>query len=144
MGPGRRRHRRSPDNCRQRCGEVNQVVGLVAKRAQICSDLHVSDTLPDDLETLKAILLAERCESERLRQIIQEMQRLRFDRKAETLPEEQMLLGLEDVEQVAATATVPTCRRICPGLRSSSISRTKPASAAEASCPGSARTEASG
>src|SRR3954465_11189265 len=47
------------------------------------------------------MLLAERCESERLRQIIQELQRHRFGRKAETLPEEQMLLGLEDVEQVA-------------------------------------------
>jgi transposase len=64
----------------------------------------VSDALPDDLETLKAMLLAERCESERLRQIIKEMQRHRFGRKAETLPEEQMLLGLEDVEQVAASA----------------------------------------
>lgn len=32
------------------------------------------------------------------------MQRHRFGRKAETLPEEQMLLGLEDVEQVAASA----------------------------------------
>src|SRR3954454_14021974 len=50
------------------------------------------------------MLLAERCESERLRQIIKEMQRHRFGRKAETLPEEQMLLGLEDVEQVAASA----------------------------------------
>jgi len=48
------------------------------------------------------MLLAERCESERLRQIIKELQRHRFGRRAETLPEEQMLLGLEDVEQVAA------------------------------------------
>jgi transposase len=62
-----------------------------------------SDTLPDDLATLKAMLLAERCESERLRQIIKELQRHRFGRKAETLPEDQMLLGLEDVEQVAAS-----------------------------------------
>ena len=48
------------------------------------------------------MLFAERCESERLRQIIKEMQRHRFGRRAETLPEEQMLLGLEEVEQVAA------------------------------------------
>src|SRR6202167_3731491 len=61
-----------------------------------------SDTLPDDPETLKAMLLAERCESERLRQIIKELQRHRFGRRAETLPEDQMLLGLEDAEQVAA------------------------------------------
>lgn len=50
----------------------------------------------------KAMLLAERCESERLRQIIKELQRHRFGRRAETLPEDQMLLGLEDVEQAAA------------------------------------------
>ncbi|WP_338701832.1 IS66 family transposase [Bradyrhizobium sp. 26S5] len=48
------------------------------------------------------MLLAERCESERLRQIIKELQRHRYGRRAETLPEDQMLLGLEDVEQVAA------------------------------------------
>jgi transposase len=73
--------------------------------------LPVSDNLPDDPETLKAMLLAERHESERLRQIIKELQRHRFGRKAESLPEEQMLLGLEDVEQVAAFA-VPIA---CPG-----------------------------
>jgi hypothetical protein len=56
-----------------------------------------SDVLPDDLETLKAMLLAERMQNERLRQIIKEMQRHRFGRRAETLPEDQMLLGLEDV-----------------------------------------------
>jgi transposase len=64
----------------------------------------LSDALPDDSETLKAMLLAERHESERLRQIIRELQRHRFGRRAETLPEEQMLLGLEDVEQVAASS----------------------------------------
>ena len=62
-----------------------------------------NDALPDDLQTLKAMLLAERCESERLRQIIKELQRHRFGRRAETLPEEQMLLGLEEVEQVEAS-----------------------------------------
>src|SRR3954463_7852414 len=61
-----------------------------------------SDALPDDPETLKAMLLAERVQNERLRQIIKELQRHRFGRRAETLPEDQMLLGLEDVEQVAA------------------------------------------
>src|SRR5215210_6214484 len=61
-----------------------------------------SDELPDDLETLKAMLLAERMQNERLRQIIREMQRHRFGRRAETLPEDQMLLGLEDVEQTLA------------------------------------------
>src|ERR1700709_1063013 len=63
-----------------------------------------SDALPDDLETLKAMLLAERMQNERLRQIIKELQRHRFGRRAETLPEDQMLLGLEDLEQTEAAA----------------------------------------
>lgn len=46
----------------------------------------VSDSLPDDANTLKAMLLAERAQNERLRQIIQELQRHRFGRRAETLP----------------------------------------------------------
>src|SRR5947208_5063682 len=62
-----------------------------------------SDALPDDPETLKAMLLAERTQNERLRQIIKELQRHRFGRRAETLPADQMLLGLEEVEQVAAS-----------------------------------------
>jgi transposase len=62
-----------------------------------------ADALPDDPGTLKAMLIAERVQNERLRQIIKELQRHRFGRRAETLPEDQMLLGLEDVEQVAAS-----------------------------------------
>ena len=61
-----------------------------------------TETLPDNPDRLKAMLLAERAESERLRQIIKELQRHRFGRRAETLPEEQLQLGLEDVEQVEA------------------------------------------
>jgi transposase len=61
-----------------------------------------TQALPDNPDLLKAMLLAERAESERLRQIIKELQRHRFGRRAETLPEEQLQLGLEDVEQVEA------------------------------------------
>jgi transposase len=60
------------------------------------------EALPDDPDLLKAMLLAERAESERLRQIIKELQRHRFGRRAESLPEEQLQLGLEEVEQVEA------------------------------------------
>ena len=49
------------------------------------------------------MLAAERAESERLRQIIKELQRHRFGRRAETLPEDQLLLGLEEAEQVEAS-----------------------------------------
>src|ERR1700749_3602738 len=62
-----------------------------------------ADGLPDDASTLKAMLIAERVRNERLLQIIKELQRHRFGRRAETLPEDQMLLGLEEVEQVAAS-----------------------------------------
>lgn len=48
------------------------------------------------------MLLAERAENERLRQIIKELQRHRFGRRAESLPEDQLLLGLEEAEQVEA------------------------------------------
>ena len=64
----------------------------------------MADALPDDPGTLKAMLLAERARAERLEQIIKELQRHRFGRRAETLPEDQLLLGLEDVEQAAASS----------------------------------------
>jgi Transposase C of IS166 homeodomain len=124
-----------------------------------------SDALPDDPETLKAMLLAERVQNERLRQIIKELQRHRFGRRAEPLPEDQMLLGLEEVEQAEANRAAQTdgsspadrqarahkrritgarCQRICRGLRSLSTSTTRPAPAARANCTGSARTRMSG
>ena len=61
-----------------------------------------ADALPDDPDTLKAMLLTERARARRLEQIIKELRRYRFGRRAETLPEDQLQLGLEDVEQAAA------------------------------------------
>ena len=61
-----------------------------------------SEALPDDADQLKAMLLAERAESDRLRQIIKELQRHRFGRRAESLPEDQLQLALEEAEQVEA------------------------------------------
>lgn len=43
-------------------------------------------TLPDDPAALKAMLVAREAEIDRLRQIIKELQRHRFGRRAETLP----------------------------------------------------------
>jgi transposase len=63
-----------------------------------------TQTLPDDPDLLKALLLAERARAERLEQIIKAMQRHRFGRKAESLPEDQLLLGLEEAEQTEAAA----------------------------------------
>src|ERR1700730_10927166 len=64
--------------------------------------MTAAEALPDDTDMLKAMLLAERAESERLRQIIKELQRHRFGRRAESLPEEQLQLGLEEAEQAEA------------------------------------------
>ncbi len=51
----------------------------------------LANALPDDVETLKAILLAERARADRLAQIIKELQRHRFGRRAETLPIDQLV-----------------------------------------------------
>lgn len=61
-----------------------------------------AEELPDDLNALKAMVLSREAENARLRQIIKELQRHRFGRRAETLPEDQLLLGLEEAEQVEA------------------------------------------
>jgi len=62
--------------------------------------------VPDDVEALKATLVAERAahaaELERLRQIIKALQRHRFGRRAESLPTDQLEFALEDVEQAEA------------------------------------------
>src|SRR6266540_576229 len=67
-----------------------------------------SDSLPTDLDGLRALLLAERAhhaeELERLTAIIKELQRHRFGRRAERLDPEQLALALEDVEQTLAAA----------------------------------------
>ena len=62
----------------------------------------LAEPLPDDAATLKAMLIAERARTERLTQIIKELQRHRFGRRAETLPIDQLELGLEDVQQTEA------------------------------------------
>ena len=67
---------------------------------------RLTHALPTDVDALQAMILAERAahatEAERLRQIIKEMQRHRFGRRAETLPIDQLELGLEDVQQTEA------------------------------------------
>ena len=60
---------------------------------------QAAEALPDDPETLKAMLIAERQCAERLVAIIKDLQRHRFGRGAESLPEDQLLLALEDAEQ---------------------------------------------
>ena len=61
-----------------------------------------SPRLPDDPAALKAMLAAREAEIDQLHQIIKELQRHRFGRRAESLPVDQLLLGLEEAEQVEA------------------------------------------
>jgi transposase len=81
--------------------------------------------LPDDPALLKAMVIAERLESERLRQIIREFQRHRFGRRAESLSEDQLQLALEDTEQAGAAdqaaseAKVPAERAVRAARRRS-------------------------
>ena len=56
----------------------------------------------DDPTALQAMLAAERLENERLHKIIRELQRHRFVRRAESLPLDQLQLGLEEAEQAEA------------------------------------------
>ena len=70
--------------------------------------------LPDDVATLKALLLAERAtaaklagQNEHLRAIVKELQRALFGRRSEkAVHPDQLQLALEDIEQALAEAEV--------------------------------------
>jgi transposase len=74
----------------------------------------VSETapeLPDDVETLQALLAAARAERDqalsqidRLRHILRQLQRAQFGRRSEKLDPDQLNLALEDIEQAAAAS----------------------------------------
>lgn len=58
------------------------------------------DELPDDIEQLKAMLLAERARAARLEHILKLINRTTFGKRSEKLPADQLALALED-QQVA-------------------------------------------
>ena len=80
--------------------------------------MQVSDTLPDDIDTLRALLLAERASraaivaerdklvvrNERLEAIIAEIRRAHFGRKSERITDDQLSLALEELETSLAKA----------------------------------------
>ena len=78
--------------------------------------------LPDDPGTLKTLLEQERAENERLRQIIKAMQRHRFGRRAESLPVDQLLLGLEEAEQVEASSFA-AAEEVTPAERKAAVAK---------------------
>lgn len=83
-----------------------------------------ADQLPDDPDALKAMVLARDVENACLIQIIKELQRHRFGRRAETLPEDQLLLGSKrpnrsrpQVTKSRQSATADRNTRALEGLR---------------------------
>ena len=60
------------------------------------------DDLPDDVATLRAMLVAERAQSERLRHLLAQLRRAQFGRKSEKGSVDQLNLGLEDIETAVA------------------------------------------
>jgi len=71
------------------------------------------DNLPDDIARLKAIILAERNEkarlaeqNDRLLHMLRQLRRNHFGRKSEKLSEDQLNLGLEDLETAIASGEV--------------------------------------
>ena len=63
-----------------------------------------AETLPDDPGNAQGDTDLLSARSERLAQIIKDMSRHRFGRRAEALPADQLLLGLEEAEQNEAEA----------------------------------------
>lgn len=67
-----------------------------------------AETLPDGPGTPGAMLLAARARAQRPEPVVRKLQRHRFGRRAATLPENQLLLGFEEVEQVATSGQAET------------------------------------
>jgi transposase len=85
--------------------------------------------LPHDIEGLRALLLATLAErdelatqNDRLRHLLLKLKRLQFGAKSERLPEEQMQLALEDLEQAIATGEAQAEKRD-PELRKERVAK---------------------
>src|SRR5579875_1337835 len=79
--------------------------------------------LPEDADALRALLLAAWAErdslldhNERLQHLLVRLRRMQFGRKSERLPEEQLQLGLEDLETAVAKGDAAAEKRD-PALR---------------------------
>ena len=121
------------------------------------------EELPDDVEALKAMIIAERLRSARLPHLLDVLNRMHFGKRSEKIDSGQLALALEDrdvsmaeaellVEQGeeatgiapprrkrAADEPAPRCRRIFRVTRSRSRRRPAAAQAAAVRCTGSAR-----
>ncbi len=98
--------------------------------------MEVSDTLPDDIDALRALLLAERASraavvaerdklvvrNERLEAIISEIRRAYFGRKSERITDDQLSLALEELETSLATAEAEE-EKSDPALKAAATSK---------------------
>ena len=94
------------------------VFGKTAMASARRATMNVSDTLPDDIDALRALIAAERAahaavvaerdklaaRNERLEAIIAEIRRAHFGRKSERITDDQLSLALEELETALAKA----------------------------------------
>jgi transposase len=94
------------------------VLGKTAAPRPAPTMTHASDTLPDDIDALRALILAGRAahvaivserdklvvRNARLEAIIQEIRRAHFGRKSERITDDQLALALEELETSLAKA----------------------------------------
>jgi transposase len=86
---------------------MQPVAGAMPGKSAILRDMTLSaDDLPDDIAALKAMLLAERAQSDRLRHLLAQLRRAHFGRKSEKISTDQLNLGLEDIETAVAAEEV--------------------------------------
>ena len=102
-----------------------------------------SPSLPDDIEALRAMVIALMTErdavtaerdtllerNERLHHLLLKLRRMQFGTKSERLPEEQLQLGLEAIEQAIAKNEAETEKRD-PALRKDRVAKRRGRNAA--------------
>ena len=100
-----------------------------------------TDDLPDDIERLKAMLIAERAahaaersrlveQNDRLLHTLRQLRRNQFGRKSERLSDDQLNLGLEDLETAIASGEAAQERG---GRDADSVAQTSPQSQSRSS-----------
>ncbi len=77
-----------------------------------------TDSLPNDLQALKALVSAQRAEIERLKMMIAKLRRTQFGRSSEQLDAmiDQLQLSLEELEVSQTELTPPTAPPLVPSL----------------------------
>src|SRR6059036_1008009 len=93
---------RDPERLLQQLRQVAEVAATERSR-NIALEVE-RDTVVAERDAVRAERDAAQAEIEKLRLLIRQLQRNRFGRRSEKLDPDQLQLGLEDLEQTAATA----------------------------------------